>query len=257
MFYTLSDPAPVYDCEDFTHQLDYFERGHNNRELIYFPETAWWLGFDNNVPLATPIVGPSRFQDITKIKNDFSVTGHVTFTTGREWTYWMYDHYLTRVTWDSRLDWSSYLSSIAPIYGRASSQSLTLLNEWTERQLTDLYETNPEIYFYLSGELPQDEVGEVGITAADPSVPFTPFSILMRHLMKNGNEKIWRFSMKSPRSPKQWWTSCRYPEHPIPTGIMNSSPPIKFRRYERSTPCRFTQPFRPFEITTKQPLSHI
>ena len=56
MFYTLSDPAPVYDCEDFTHQLDYFEQAQH-RELIYFPETAWWLGFDNNVPLATPIVG--------------------------------------------------------------------------------------------------------------------------------------------------------------------------------------------------------
>ena len=85
----------------------------------------------------------------------------------------MYDHYLTRVTWDSRLDWSSYLSSIAPIYGRASSQSLTLLNEWTERQLTDLYETNPEIYFYLSGELPQDEVGErVGIIARRPKRSF-------------------------------------------------------------------------------------
>ena len=58
------------------------------------------------------------------------------------------------------------IKKIGRIYGRTQIQSVTRLNNWTSRQWQDLYETNPRIYFYLAGELQQDEIGErVGILA--------------------------------------------------------------------------------------------
>lgn len=173
MFYTLSDPAPVYDCEDFEHQLDFFDAAKGTRELVFFPETSWWLGFDNNVPLILPLTGLSRQRDITRVLADYDATGHVTFTSGREWTYWQYDHYLTQATWDASLTWEAYLDRIAPMYGDEGHRVATLLKQWTASQEKHLYKTNPEIWFYLAGELPQDEVGaQAGILARRPKIPF-------------------------------------------------------------------------------------
>ncbi|MEE2789843.1 MAG: hypothetical protein VX589_21055 [Myxococcota bacterium] len=179
MFYDLAHPAPVYDCQDFTHQTPFFDAGDGQRELYYFPETAWWLGFDNNLPHVTPIAGRSRAYDILDVLPQWQVDGHVTFTTGREWTYWQYDYYLTKVTWDGTTDWPAYLDWIAPMYGDQSAQAVALIRGWTDLQWRDFYEINPEIYFYLAGELPQDELGEsAGIIARPPKPAFNDIRLL-------------------------------------------------------------------------------
>ncbi|RJO63263.1 MAG: hypothetical protein C4523_21090 [Myxococcales bacterium] len=173
MFYTLGHPAPVYECDNFDHQLDFIERNEGKRELVYFPETAWWLGFDNNAPVVLPITGWSRDYDIRQVLKDRHVAGHVTFTTGREWTYWMYDHYLTRVTWDGKTSWSEYLDWIAPVFGPDGQGLVQALKDWTDLQVKHFYEEQPEIYFYLAGELPQDEIGaQAGILARRPKIAF-------------------------------------------------------------------------------------
>jgi len=171
MFYTLTDPAPVYDCQDFTHQLDAFALGDGQRELVFFPESAWWLGFDNNLPVLLPLTGLSRQRDIAHVRADYDTTGHITFTTGREWTYWQYDHYLHRATWDATLTWNAYLHDLAPLYGASSDVVPDVLAEWTTLQEQHFYKDNPLIYFYLAGELPQDEVGEqAGVIARRPKL---------------------------------------------------------------------------------------
>lgn len=183
MFYTLDDPAPVYDCEDFAHQQDFLEAAAaQNRPQVFFPESAWWLGFDNNLPLLMPITGWSRQVDIQEVLPRFkmgldgttaAVHGHATFTTGREWTYWQIDHYLTRVTWDNAMTWEAYLDDIVDMYGTNGPQLMSVLKDWTLLQKRHFYEENPEIYFYLAGELPQDELGLMsGILARRPKIPF-------------------------------------------------------------------------------------
>lgn len=178
MYYDLEHPAPVYECENFHHQREYLSRNEEaarmgGQELEFFPETAWWLGFDNNVPLAMPITGWSRAWDIQNELSD-AVTGHVTFTTGREWGYWRYDHHLTLATWDESVGWEDYLARIAPLFDTTSSPErgaavVSALTAFTERQVQDFYEDHPELYFYVSGELPQDEAGErIGILARRP-----------------------------------------------------------------------------------------
>ncbi len=168
MFYTLEHPAPVYECENFHHQRDFYTLIEDqDRDREFYPETAWWLGFDNNVPLELPIYGWSRAWDIQQ-ELDERTTGHVTFTSGREWGYWRYDHYLTKVTWDASLGWETYLENITPLF--VGGQSVTdAIEAFTDLQVRHFYEENPELFFYLSGELPQDEVGaQVGVVARRP-----------------------------------------------------------------------------------------
>ncbi|MBA2664725.1 MAG: hypothetical protein H0U74_20730 [Bradymonadaceae bacterium] len=173
MFYTLDLPAPVYDCEDFTHNLDFLEAEHDKREQVYFPESAWWLGFDNNMPLALPVTGWSRGHDIQNVLAPYNVRGHITFTTGREWNYWHYDHYLMAATWDDELSWSGYLDWIAPMYGAHGELYADVLDGWTQLQARHFYEENPLIFFYLAGELRQDEIGEqAGIAARRPKIAY-------------------------------------------------------------------------------------
>ncbi|MGC6418375.1 MAG: hypothetical protein ACON3Z_14730 [Bradymonadia bacterium] len=171
MYYDLENPAPVYDCENFHHQRRFFDAADGQRELVYFPETAWWLGFDNNLPMITPIVGRSRQYDVDTVLPTYTVRGHVTFTTGREWTYWQYDHYLMQLTWTGTTTWNGYLDWIAPIYGANGPTITRALKDWTDRQWKDFYERDPDIYFYLAGELPQDELGTSAGIIARPTKP--------------------------------------------------------------------------------------
>lgn len=173
MFYTGEHPAPVYGCQDFKHQAALLDRTTGKRELLWYPETAWWLGFDNNMPLTLPITGWSRQYDIQEILSKREVSGHVTFTTGREWAYWQYDHHLTQITWDASFGWDRYLDWIAPMYGANGAKVAEVLKAWTALQVDDFYTKNPLIYFYLSGELTQDEVGErAGVLARRPKVAY-------------------------------------------------------------------------------------
>ena len=182
MFYTLEHPAPVYACDSFAQQKDFLEAAAaQGRRQVYFPESAWWLGFDNNLPLAMPITGWSRAHDILEVlprytrtgDAPYQVEGHATFTTGREWAYWQYDHFLTRITWDGRTTWDAYLDSLKPLYGAQGTAVAQALRDWTALQKRHFYDEDPLIYFYLAGELPQDELGALaGLAARRPKVAY-------------------------------------------------------------------------------------
>ena len=174
MFYDLTHPAPVYGCDDFSQQLDFIERNNGEREQVYFPETAWWLGFDNNAPFALPLTGWTRAHDINVALTDQEVSGHITFTSGREWTYWQYDHYLTLATWDRTLTWDEYLTWLGPVFGESSDAAIEGLTAITELQRQHFMEDDPLLYFYASGERQQDELGaQAGILARRPKIPFS------------------------------------------------------------------------------------
>ncbi len=173
MFYDLEHPAPVYSCENFHQQVDFMTAADGKREQVYFPETAWWLGFDNNTPIVLPITNYTRSYDISQVLPDLDVTGHVTFTSGREWTYWQYDYFLTRSTWDSTFTWQDYLDYIKDVYAENASTVATTVKSWTNLQVQHFLVDNPLLYFYVAGELKQDEIGEVaGILARRPKIGF-------------------------------------------------------------------------------------
>ncbi len=173
MFHDLNHPAPVYDCEHFNHQRDFLKQELPERAQVYFPESAWWLGFDNNMPLALPITGWTRSWDIKEELKGLDMRGHITFTTGREWAYWQYDHFLTKSTWDAEFDWPAYLDWVKAMYGEHGDAVAEVLDGWALLQKKHFFDENPEIYFYLSGELTQDEIGAAaGILARRPKIAY-------------------------------------------------------------------------------------
>ena len=57
------------------------EVGH--REVWYWPESSYWVGFDSSVPLLLLPYLDSRYEDLLLMER-LGVTGHLTFTSGWE-----------------------------------------------------------------------------------------------------------------------------------------------------------------------------
>ena len=95
----------AYGLSNFDDHRAYLEdRLEAGAPVGYFPESAYWVAFDNAVPTYLPVYMRSRWLDITSIAADVHTKGfspleqHVLFTTGWEWGYWQNDYATLRAT---------------------------------------------------------------------------------------------------------------------------------------------------------------
>jgi hypothetical protein len=99
MFYGLTDTvAPVYQNKNLLHLLDLLKKEQQQRETWYFPESAYWITFDNSVPMYLMPYLQTRLDDIL-LMDSLGVSGHLTFTSGWEWGYWSIDWSIARWSW--------------------------------------------------------------------------------------------------------------------------------------------------------------
>ena len=99
MYYNLFEEANgAYHHEDFTEHREFLQdRLKNDLPVAYFPESAYWVAFDNPVPTYLPLYIRSRWLDMYEIRkwseaNDASyLTDHTLFSSGWEWGYWQND----------------------------------------------------------------------------------------------------------------------------------------------------------------------
>ncbi|QQR98055.1 MAG: hypothetical protein IPK18_00500 [Sphingobacteriales bacterium] len=100
MFYGLNDSAtPVYRNKDFSHLRNLLIESNQYRDTWYFPESAYWITFDNSVPMfLTPYLS-TRLDDIL-YSDSLNINGHITFTSGWEWNYWLIDWSIARWCWN-------------------------------------------------------------------------------------------------------------------------------------------------------------
>ncbi|GIV33614.1 MAG: hypothetical protein KatS3mg031_1149 [Chitinophagales bacterium] len=99
MFYSLTDSnAPVYGNENLLHMLDALLYEQQYRETWYYPESAYWITFDNSVPMFLAPYLSARLEDIL-LCDSLQVTGHITFSSGWEWGYWLIDWSIARWSW--------------------------------------------------------------------------------------------------------------------------------------------------------------
>ena len=175
MFYDLEHPAPVYGNEDFRHHHVAFTEGVGQRAVVYFPETAWWLGFDNSLPLFLPVTLSTRAWDMQEVIppliGDTPLDGHVTFTTGIEWGYWLFDLYVARLAWDASLDWRAFVPDAARVFGGAGPELATAIITLADRQTEDFLGAAPLRFFYLAGESEGDELGMSAGLGGRPAKP--------------------------------------------------------------------------------------
>lgn len=99
MFYGLTDTvAPVYQNKNLLHLLDVLKEQQQQRETWYFPESAYWITFDNSVPMYLMPYLQTRLEDIL-LMDSLDVAGHLTFSSGWEWGYWSIDWSIARWSW--------------------------------------------------------------------------------------------------------------------------------------------------------------
>jgi hypothetical protein len=112
MFYPLEGPARVYDQQSFAHKRCLMEHASaQGRPLTWFPEGAWWLSFDNSVPMYLPLYLWARARDIELLRpllatRGGTLGGHRMFDSGHEWGYWQQDYLVGLMAWnaDATLD---------------------------------------------------------------------------------------------------------------------------------------------------------
>lgn len=104
MFYTLNDTlAPVYGNENLLHMREMLHREMKHRETWYYPESAYWITFDASIPMfLTPYLN-GRLEDILYCQS-IGVEGHLTFTSGWEWSYWLIDWSIANWSWQSEIN---------------------------------------------------------------------------------------------------------------------------------------------------------
>ena len=104
MCYSLTDSsAPVYELENFSHLRQMLREENQVRETWYYPESAYWITFDNSIPLFLLPYLSARYQDIETVRS-MRIPGHVTFSSGWEWGYWLVDWSIARWSWEYRQD---------------------------------------------------------------------------------------------------------------------------------------------------------
>lgn len=104
MFYGLTDTvAPVYENPNLLHLLDVLQKEQQCRETWYFPESAYWITFDNSVPMYLMPYLKARLDDIL-LMDSLDVLGHLTFSSGWEWGYWSIDWSIARWSWEHRFN---------------------------------------------------------------------------------------------------------------------------------------------------------
>lgn len=138
MFYTLFDDAGgAYHHEEFDEHRELLLKKIQAGEPVgYFPESAYWVTFDNSVPQYLPLYVWSRWRDMDQIRE---VTGglnpdaHVLFSSGWEWGYWQQDYATMRLT-HTLTDWTDQVRHQWSPFGEAGEQAAALVIELVELQ---------------------------------------------------------------------------------------------------------------------------
>jgi hypothetical protein len=130
--YGLDDPAPTYGNTDFGYVREFLRREVGLREIVWHPETAYWVSFDIDVPLFLPLYAERRVHDLRLLGGDEEagkmgvgvnagkhMDGQQTFSSGWEWAYWLNDVVTARAAWDPKLGAANDEAAVAAILDRA------------------------------------------------------------------------------------------------------------------------------------------
>lgn len=177
--YSLDDPAPVYGNQNFSHMLHFMElASQQKRQLVWFPEAAYWVNYDNSVPLFLPVYAQRRFHDLHLLRQKgVNLKGQILFSSGWEWGYWLNELLSAVSVWDPVFDLpeaeglEAILSRELSPLGDLRDQTVRLLLDTMQRQheLLILGQVNGQApadprlrngMAYLSGQDPWSEIAQ-------------------------------------------------------------------------------------------------
>lgn len=144
-YYDVQGPAYTYGNRDFQFMYDYLRLEAGRREVLYYPETAYWVSYDIDVPLFLPIYADRRLFDLRLIARDDAngepIQGQVNFSSGWEWGYWLNDVVTARAAWnpltqieDQDAALAQALNVVVKPFGDESDAANRLLRQWIDAQ---------------------------------------------------------------------------------------------------------------------------
>mmetsp|Transcript_86070 Transcript_86070/g.242342 ORF Transcript_86070/g.242342 Transcript_86070/m.242342 type:complete len:783 (-) Transcript_86070:2-2350(-) len=102
--YSLSDPlVGSYGRRNFSDifaMMKLLDR--EGKPQVFFPETAYWVDFDNSVPLFLPLYATDRLRDLQTLSREVPRAGHLNFESGWAFGYWINNAAQAFAAWSRR-----------------------------------------------------------------------------------------------------------------------------------------------------------
>ncbi len=140
-FYDLYRPGPTYDREDFSDMREFLLGEIGKRAVYYYPETAYWVTFDNDIPIYLPQYVYSRWKDLYELR-DSGMDGQINFSSGFEWGYWQNDFAAAWYAYDPDEDYLAPMRRAFSIFGDISTSAIKVWDEYVRWQGEHLLEKN-------------------------------------------------------------------------------------------------------------------
>ncbi len=179
-WHDLYRPGGMYQHPDFSFQREFILAqlaSPANRRVRYFPESAYWIATDIDVPAFLPEFIESRWTDIHRLAEDIRekglppLDGHVLFSSGHEWGYWLTDYLVAKMLWDPDAPLDRFVAHYASAFGSCAPAMGSALSRVIELQRAYLLERR--LVPYVSGEDNAVDLGALaGFTIREPRKKF-------------------------------------------------------------------------------------
>lgn len=167
----------TYAHADFHFQRDYILDELPTRRVSYFPESAYWISADDDVPLFLPEFLQARWNDVSGLVSDTELEklppleGHLMFSSGHEWNYWMTDYLTAKMLWEPKQPLAYFVDHYARAYGSCGADLGGALSSLVDLQNHYLFDER--LLPYVQGEnATVDEGYLLGYETHPKRVPF-------------------------------------------------------------------------------------
>ena len=147
----------TYAHPNFHLQHDYLlsELG-SSRRAGYFPESAYWISADIDVPAFLPETLYSRWLDIHTLSQEIAQKGlpaldhHIQFTSGHEWGFWLTDYLVAKMLWQPDASLDTSLQSYTSAFGNCAGDVDAALSSYISLQTSFIFDQR--LFPYIQGE---------------------------------------------------------------------------------------------------------
>ncbi len=195
MCYSVSEKvAPVYGNQNQCFMLQTAKKELLRRETWYWPESSYWVGFDTPIPLLLLPYLDVRHQDIQTM-GGLGINGHLTFSSGWEWGYWLIDWSIARWSWEYRDSQTVRQSgSLSPLLEILPDSRLHPL--WKEAlRLQSIYLKERDLMRFMAAATPFSELPHPFDKPFQPAPEFH-----YSHLLRSGNPEAAKRQLAKPIS---------------------------------------------------------
>lgn len=165
-WYDLYRDRGMYQHPNFFLQRQYILeqlKDPTGRRVRYYPESAYWIAADVDVPVFLPEFIESRWLDIHGLDADIrnaslpQLDGHVLFSSGHEWGYWLTDYLTAKMSWEPAAPLEHFVSHYASAFGSCGGGVAAELSSFMALQKKYLFDGR--LIPYVSGEDATVETG--------------------------------------------------------------------------------------------------